>query len=95
MLKSMTAFGRGQAPARDGAWVVELRCVNSRFMDPHFRLPPGLAGLEDRIKKLDLSQEVEGEIGLVAFPPVPPDAEHVDIEGILDGGQPATADAKS
>ncbi len=49
---------------------------------------------EDRIKALDLSQEVEGEIGLVAFPPVPPDAEHVDIEGILDGGQPAPAEPK-
>ena len=47
----MTAFGRGQVQSRGGAWVVELRCVNSRFLDPHFRLPSGLAGLEDRIKK--------------------------------------------
>ena len=64
MLKSMTAFGRGQAPARDGAWVVELRCVNSRFLDPHFRLPHGLAGLEDRIKKLAATRLTRGRINL-------------------------------
>lgn len=64
MLKSMTAFGRGQAPARDGAWVVELRCVNSRFLDPHFRLPHGLAGLEDRIKKLVATRLTRGRVNI-------------------------------
>jgi uncharacterized protein (TIGR00255 family) len=53
----MTAYGRGQAPAREGAWVVELRSVNSRYLDLHFRLPPGLMGLEDRLKK-HLSQRM-------------------------------------
>jgi uncharacterized protein (TIGR00255 family) len=60
----MTAFGRGQAPARDGAWVVELRCVNSRFLDPHFRLPHGLAGLEDRIKKLVATRLTRGRVNI-------------------------------
>lgn len=64
LLKSMTAFGRGQAPARDGAWVVELRCVNSRFLDPHFRLPHGLAGLEDRIKKLAATRLTRGRVNI-------------------------------
>ncbi|KMY65944.1 hypothetical protein AAU61_18310 [Desulfocarbo indianensis] len=64
MLKSMTAFGRGQAQAHDGAWVVELRCVNSRFLDPHFRLPHGLAGLEDRIKKALAVRLTRGRINI-------------------------------
>ena len=51
MPKSMTAFGRGQAPAGQGYWIVEVRCLNSRYLDPHLRLPPNLAGLEERIKK--------------------------------------------
>jgi len=63
-LKSMTAFGRGQAQAHDGAWVVELRCVNSRFLDPHFRLPHGLAGLEDRIKKALAVRLTRGRINI-------------------------------
>jgi uncharacterized protein (TIGR00255 family) len=64
LLKSMTAFGRGQAPARDGAWVVELRCVNSRFLDTHFRLPTGLAGLEERIKKFMATRLTRGRINI-------------------------------
>lgn len=60
----MTAFGRGQAQAHDGAWVVELRCVNSRFLDPHFRLPHGLAGLEDRIKKALAVRLTRGRINI-------------------------------
>jgi len=51
LIKSMTGYGRGQAPAGEGCWVVELRTVNSRFLDPHLRLPSGLIGLEDRVKK--------------------------------------------
>lgn len=51
MIKSMTGYGRGQAPAGEGYWVVELRTVNSRFLDPHLRLPSGLIGLEERVKK--------------------------------------------
>lgn len=41
---------------------------------------------EDRIKELDLSEVTKGEIGLVAFPPVPREAEKVDIDSILSGG---------
>ena len=51
MPKSMTAYGRGQAPVLDGHWVVEIRTLNSRFLDFHPRIPPGLTALEERIKK--------------------------------------------
>lgn len=39
---------------------------------------------EDRIKELDLSLVTKGEMGLMAFPVVPPDAPPVDIDGILN-----------
>lgn len=51
MIKSMTAYGRGQAAAGDGQWIVEFRTVNSRFLDVHLRAPSGILPLEDRIKK--------------------------------------------
>ncbi len=47
----MTAFGRGQSHLPEGGWVVEIRTVNSRFLDLNARLPGGLAVLEERIKK--------------------------------------------
>lgn len=60
----MTAYGRGQAPAGEGSWIVELRCVNSRFLDPHLRLPPGLIGLEDRVKKYLGERLTRGRVNL-------------------------------
>ncbi len=64
MIKSMTGYGRGQAPAGEGAWVVELRTVNSRFLDYHMRLPHGLSALEDRIKKLLSAGLTRGRVNL-------------------------------
>ncbi len=64
MIKSMTAFGRGQAPTEAGAWIVELRAVNSRYLDPHLRLPPVMAGLEERIKKYLAARMTRGRVNL-------------------------------
>jgi len=64
VIKSMTAYGRGQAAAREGSWVVELRAVNSRFLDPHLRLPPGMAALEDRLKKHLAARLARGRINV-------------------------------
>jgi uncharacterized protein (TIGR00255 family) len=63
----MTAYGRGQAPtAQGGSWLVELRSVNSRFLDPYLRLPPGIMGLEDRVKKYLGQRLTRGRINLTA-----------------------------
>jgi uncharacterized protein (TIGR00255 family) len=51
MIQSMTAFGRGSSPYEAGTWVVELKCVNSKFLDYQLRLPASLGALEERIKK--------------------------------------------
>ncbi len=51
MIKSMTAFGRGRSPHYSGFWLVEIKCVNGKFLDYHMRTPQSLNALEERIKK--------------------------------------------
>ena len=43
MIRSMTGFGRGQAPWQDGSVTVEVRSVNHRFLEVACRLPRSLA----------------------------------------------------
>ena len=46
MPNSMTAFARVTSPVPGGALTWELRSVNHRFLEPHFRLPETLRELE-------------------------------------------------
>ena len=39
MLKSMTGFGRDQLDREDYSLKIELKSVNSRYLDIHFRMP--------------------------------------------------------
>ena len=57
MIKSMTAYGRGEAEGPSQKWVVEFRSLNHRFLELSLNLPKRLWGLEDRLRKL-----VEGRI---------------------------------
>ena len=51
MIRSMTGFGRRQAPWQDGSVTVEMRSVNHRFLEIACRLPKSLSHLEDTFKK--------------------------------------------
>lgn len=51
MIKSMTAFGSGKSEYPFGSVTVELRSVNSRFLDIQFRLPDELRLAEQPIKE--------------------------------------------
>ena len=51
MIKSMTAFGSGKSEHPFGSVTVELRSVNSRFLDIQFRLPDELRHAEQPIKE--------------------------------------------
>ena len=51
MIRSMTGFGRRQAPWQDGSVTVEMRSVNHRFLEIACRLPRPLSHLEDFFKK--------------------------------------------
>ena len=50
MMHSMTAFGRAIGDSGDAAVSVEIKSVNSRYLDVSFRLPRFLSFLEEKIK---------------------------------------------
>ncbi len=51
MIRSMTGYGRGQAQLGQGTITVELRSLNSRFLDLHLRLPPIMSVLEEPLSR--------------------------------------------
>lgn len=69
---SMTGFGIGEAPLREGHIVVEARSVNHRFLDVRVRLPAELADQTFYVEQLarerlsrgrfDVSVQLEGSI---------------------------------
>ena len=52
MIRSMTAFGSAKAETEHGTLTVEIRSVNSRFLDLNFRLPEELRMLETTLREL-------------------------------------------
>lgn len=51
MLKSMTGFGRSQIDRDDYSLKVEMKTVNSRYLDIHFRMPKVFNAYEDAMRK--------------------------------------------
>lgn len=51
MIRSMTGFGRRQAPWKDGTLTIEIRSVNHRFLEIACRLPRALTAQEEVFKK--------------------------------------------
>ncbi len=62
MIKSMTAYGRGEAEGPGQKWVVELRSLNHRFLELSLNLPKRLWALEDRLRKLIKSRIPRGRV---------------------------------
>lgn len=52
MIKSMTAFGRCEREYAGGEITVEVRSVNSRFLDCTVKMPRSLSLYEERVKSL-------------------------------------------
>lgn len=51
MILSMTAFGSARAESEHGSLSIELRTVNSRFLDVNLRLPDDLRMLEGLVRE--------------------------------------------
>lgn len=64
MIRSMTGFGRAQAPWQEGYVTVEVRSVNHRFLEIACRLPRSLSHLEDSFKKAVQQQCARGRIDM-------------------------------
>jgi uncharacterized protein (TIGR00255 family) len=65
MVTSMTGFGRGEATADGLTATVELRSVNSRFLEVSSRLPRSLNLRENEIKELLRRQVARGKISVL------------------------------
>ena len=63
-IRSMTGFGRGQAPWHDGSVTVEVRSVNHRFLEVACRLPRSLAHLEESFKKAVQQRCTRGRVDM-------------------------------
>jgi len=59
---SMTAFARASSQLPDRTLTWELRSVNHRFLEPHFRLPDALRGLEAPLRDLVRSRLARGKL---------------------------------
>jgi uncharacterized protein (TIGR00255 family) len=64
LIKSMTAYGRGEVETAKQKWVVELRSVNHRFLELSLNLPRRLWALEDRFRKLIKGRLSRGRIDM-------------------------------
>ena len=62
MITSMTAFGSGKSEHSFGSVTVELRSVNSRFLDIQFRLPDELRMVEQLMKERLAAELSRGKI---------------------------------
>ena len=50
MISSMTGFGEASKIVNEITVSVDIRSLNSRFLDPRFRLPKQIESLEEKIK---------------------------------------------
>jgi uncharacterized protein (TIGR00255 family) len=64
MIKSMTAYGRGEAESPSLKWVVELKTVNHRFLELFLNLPRRLWALEDRFRRLIKARLHRGRVDM-------------------------------
>ncbi|QKX16766.1 YicC/YloC family endoribonuclease [Microbulbifer sp. YPW1] len=51
-VRSMTAFGRAEVNYSTGTAVWEMRSVNHRYLEPHFRLPEAARALESKLREI-------------------------------------------
>ncbi|QPL46204.1 YicC family protein [Halomonas sp. A40-4] len=59
---SMTAFARAEQVAPFGTLQVEIRSVNQRYLEPHFRLPDVLRDLEPTLRETLRTRLARGKV---------------------------------
>ncbi|QEM83758.2 YicC/YloC family endoribonuclease [Halomonas binhaiensis] len=62
MVHSMTAFSRQEHEADWGSLQLELRSVNQRYLEPHFRLPESLRDLEPAFREALRNRIARGKL---------------------------------
>lgn len=80
MIKSMTAFGRGEREAEDTLITVEIRTVNHRFRDASIRLPSQLQPLDEGLRAMVASAVGRGRIDVTVNMDTHGDRPDVSLE---------------
>lgn len=62
MVQSMTAFSRQEQVGEAGRLQLELRSVNQRYLEPHFRLPEALRDLEPAFREALRTRLARGKV---------------------------------
>ena len=62
MILSMTAFARADQQSTLGSYSWEIRSVNSRYLEPHFRLPDSLKAIEAPVRETLRKQLSRGKV---------------------------------
>ena len=62
MMYSMTAFARAAVDAHGRHLVWEIRSVNHRFLETHFRIPESLRGIEHPLRELTRKHLQRGKV---------------------------------
>jgi uncharacterized protein (TIGR00255 family) len=62
MVQSMTAFSRQEHDGKAGRLQLELRSVNQRYLEPHFRLPEALRDLEPAFREALRTRLARGKV---------------------------------
>lgn len=62
MIKSMTGFGRDQLVREDYSLKIEMKSVNSRYLDIHFRMPKVFNAYEEFMRKKIAQKIVRGKV---------------------------------
>lgn len=62
-IRSMTGYAQVKSQASDGSlFVLSLKSVNHRFLDPQLRLPPEMDGLEIKIRRVLKERLARGHV---------------------------------
>ena len=81
MTKSMTAFARTQNNVEHGELVCELRSVNSRFLELHFKLPENFRANEIHYRSMLQKQLTRGKVEChIRFNPAAQKTDDVAID---------------
>jgi uncharacterized protein (TIGR00255 family) len=80
----MTGFGRAEAQVPLGHFAVEIKSVNSRFLEAKAYLPPSLSGLEAELRALIQKKIRRGKVDCrVRFTPAPGQARPAQFNEAL------------
>lgn len=89
MIQSMTAFGNAISTTAQGTITAEIRSVNSRFLDLHFRLPDELRHLEAPIREKISAVLARGKVEVRASITrrVPTDAAQLNLDALREAAE--------